>query len=294
MFNERRAGLKPAEPFTRRGRAINLTWALVAIGAFAWIRPSADGAAVGQEGDSEKSFHASVVDLSQDLERITVPLFGSVTVETTIAIVRADVIAKHIADVQVISPTRLLITGQAYGTTTVVLLGEDTKQSVLEVSVELDLNRLNEAIRAADPLSNARARSILGNILLTGTVSSAQRAKRIVDLAGLFLPPPVSDSQSATVQNHLEVAGEQQVLLRCVVAEVNRSAARELGINGFLAGENFRNGFVVNQLGGINPINIGAAADALVTRNIPFLTGEDGIPISQATTFSLGFPRAQT
>jgi len=77
------------------------------------------------------------------------------------------------------------------------------------------------------------------------------------------------------------------------VAEVNRAASRELGINGFLAGTNFRDGFIVNQLGGINPINMGAAADALVTRNMPFLTGEDGVPISSATTLSLGFPRAQ-
>lgn len=96
------------------------------------------------------------------------------------------------------------------------------------------------------------------------------------------------------IQNHMEVAGEQQVLLRCVVAEVSRAATRELGINGFLAGENFKDAFVVNQLGGINPINIGAAASSLVTENLPFFTDENGIVLTRTPTLSLGFPRVQT
>jgi pilus assembly protein CpaC len=272
------------------GVSMRLQFCLAAVGAIAL----AGGIeATAQERGAEGVLKASVVDDSQSAQRITVPLNGSVTVETSIEVTRADVIATQVADVQIISPMRLLITGQAYGTTNVVLLHADEQQSVLEVSVELDLGRLNEAIEGVDPQSDAEARSIMGNILLTGTVSSAERAKRIVDLAGLFLPPAGSKAQGPAVQNHLEVAGEQQVLLRCVVAEVNRAATRELGINGFLAGENFRDGFIVNQLGGINPINMGAAAGALVTRNMPFLTDEDGISISPSTTLSLGFPRAQ-
>ncbi|MCH8241212.1 MAG: hypothetical protein IH897_01220 [Planctomycetes bacterium] len=131
--------------------------------------------------------------------------------------------------------------------------------------------------------------------MLNGTVSSTARAQRMVELAELFLPPAVAGATSAaTVQNHLDVAGEQQVLLRCVVAEMSRTALRELGVNGFLAGENFRDGFLINQIGGINPINIGAAANSLVTENIPFLTGDDGIPLLSQSTLSLGFPRGQS
>jgi pilus assembly protein CpaC len=115
----------------------------------------------------------------------------------------------------------------------------------------------------------------------------------MTNLADLFLPRMQGGEPATTVQNHLDVAGEQQVLIRCVVAEMSRSAMRELAVNGFLAGENFRDAFIVQQLGGLNPINIGAAADALVTRNVPFLTGEDGIPISDTTNLSLGLPRGQ-
>ena len=241
----------------------------------------------------DETFHARVVDESAITERLTVLLHRSVTVETTAEITRADIMARDIADVQVVSPTRVLITGQRFGTTALVLLGRDSKQYRFEISVELDLSALTAALTAIDRLSTARATSVLGNIVLTGMVSSTQRAQRMTELARLFLPTKDEGGRETTVQNHLELAGEQQVLLRVVVAEVSRTAARELSVNGFLAGENFRDGFIVNQLGGINAINIGAAAGELVTRNMAFLTGEEGIPISQNTTLSLGFPRVQ-
>ena len=240
-----------------------------------------------------KEFRASVLDISASSQRITVPIHRSVTVETTVEAQRADVIAKQIADVQVVSPTRMLITGEAFGTTTVVLSGTDGKPYVFEVNVELDLEKYNEALKGIDPQSNAKATSVMGNVVLVGTVTNAERARRMVELAELFLPASVEGKTTTKVQNHLEVAGEQQVLLKCVVAEVSRAASRELGVNGFLAGENFRDGFLVNQLGVINPIDIGAAAGADVTQNVPFITGENGIPILQNTTLSLGFPRAQ-
>ncbi len=249
--------------------------------------------AVGQSEQAPVEFRARIVDESARTERITVPLHRSVTVETTVEIARADIMARDIADVQVVSPTRVLISGQKFGTTALVLFGTDDKQYVFEIAVELDLGQLNETLASIDPLSTAQAKSVLGHIVLSGTVSSSDRAQRMVEMAELFLPPSDQRSGKTTVQNHLELAGEQQVLLRVVVAEVSRSAARELSVNGFLAGENFRDGFLINQVGGINPISIGAAAAQDITRNMVFLTDEGGIPVSANTTLSLGFPRVQ-
>jgi len=265
-------------------------WVAFALGAFVLTGAEAQGQARPEAKPGGKEFRASVLDLAANSQRITIPIHRSVTVETTVEAQRADVVAKQIADVQVVSPTRMLITGGAFGSTTVVLSGTDGKEYVFEVAVELDLEKLNEALKGIDPLSSAKATSVLGNIVLVGTVSSAERARRIEELAALFIPSTTEGKAMTKVQNHLEVAGEQQVLLKCVVAEVSRAAARELGINGFLAGENFRDGFIVNQLGGINPIDIGAAA-GLVTENLPF--GTPGIPLGQNSTLSLGFPRAQ-
>ena len=244
------------------------------------------------EGGPSGSFVVSVSDMTAEYQRVQVPLNRSVVVQTSMAISQVNIVAEHIADVQVISPTELLITGKSYGTTNIVLFGTGNEQYMLEVAIELDLAGLNDALRDIDPQSDVQARSVLGNIVLTGTVSGAERAQRMLGIAELFTPPGAAGA-GPTVRNHIDVAGEQQVLLHCVVAEVNRSATRQLGVNGFLAGENVRDMFLVNQLGGINPINIGAAADALITQPIPFLTGSDGIPNSVTPTLTLGFPRAQ-
>ena len=252
----------------------------------------AASAARAQRNDAAQ-FRATVVDVSAESRRVSVPLNRSAIIETTVEVARADVVASHIADVQPVSPTQLLVTGKTYGRTNVILWDQSDEQYVLDVTVELDLQQLNEALSAIDPQSDAQARSVLGNIVLAGTVSSAERVQRMLELAGLFLPRAATGEPLTAVHNHLDVAGEQQVLLRCVVAEVTRSAMRELGINGFLAGDNVRDMFLVNQIGGINPINMGAAADALVNQRIPFLTGEDGVPLLDQTTLSLGFPRVQ-
>lgn len=247
---------------------------------------------VGQSGEGS-SFSAKVTDLSDQTERILVPLFASVTVETTEEVIRADVVARRIADVQILSPTRVLITGEAFGYTTIVLTGKSGGQHVFGVNVELNLTRLNETIRQIDPFSSAKASTMRGNIVLMGSVTSAERATRIEDMARMFLPPSDPGRQATEILNMLDVVGEQQVLLRCVVAEVNRSSVRELGINGFLTGDNFKDAFVVNQIGGINPIDLGLAGNALVTSNIPFLTADDGNALLETTTLALGFPRVQ-
>ena len=93
---------------------------------------------------------------------------------------------------------------------------------MFEAFVELDLEQLNRSIRDIDPLSTAKAESIQGNIVLMGMVTSTDRARRIAALAALFAP--ASKEGQSLVQNHLDIAGEQQVQLRCTVAEVSRAA----------------------------------------------------------------------
>jgi len=246
-----------------------------------------------QGSNQDTEFSVLVADMSADSRGVSIPLHRSVIVETTLEVDRASVVNAEIADVQPISATQLLITGRSYGHTNVVLWGGQDKQYLLDVVVDLDLETLNSTLRAIDPQSTVEAKPVLGNILLCGTVSSAERASRMMEVADLFLSAGRPGGGGVDVQNHLEVAGEHQVLLHCTVAEVNRDATRQLGINGFFAGDDFGHGFLVNQLGGINPINIGAAADTLATGTIPFMTGENGIPLSPTVPLSVGFPRVQ-
>jgi pilus assembly protein CpaC len=234
----------------------------------------------------------TVRQLESAARRITIPINKSVIIETTEPVTRVQSVETGIAKIESLSPKQQIVTGVSYGTTQVMLWSEDGDREVVDVQVELDVALLNEKLREIDPQSKVTATSVKGHILLSGTVSGALAAEQIERFAALFIPATGTDP-SAFVQNHLMVAGQQQVLLRCTVAEVNRRALRRLGVDGFLAGDDFADVFAVSQIGGFNPINIGAAADVNATSTIPFLTGEDGIPLSPNTTFSLGFPRVQ-
>jgi|GEM_PF-239524 len=202
---------------------------------------------------------------------------------------RASVADPNIADVSVLSPLQVLVTGKAIGTTEVILWDNQDRQVVFEVTVEMDLSEIKEAISRAAPGSQVDVRAVRDTVILSGLVADVDAVDRITEIAKILTP---------NIQNQLRVAGEQQVLLRCTVAEVSKQAARQLGVNGWIAGDNVRDMFAVNQLDGINPVNIGGAPTANIIQpgGIPFATDVDGLPLLPPPTgpeLSLGFPRIQ-
>ncbi len=231
---------------------------------------------------------ATLRDAREQAQRVRVPMNRGVIIETSLPISRVDVAGIDIVRVEAPTASQVLIQGQQYGVTQVVLWTEGGQKHVLEVTVELDLDLLNHTIKDLDPQTDAEALSMMGNVLLVGTVSSAELAEQIAHIAELYVSRL---SEKAQVHNQLRVAGEQQVLLKVVVVEVSRSAARQLGINGFLAGESFKDGFLVNQIGAINPFEIIPPPGVNVTDTIPFITGNNFL--TSTPTLSLGFPDLQ-
>jgi len=343
---------RPRVATMRRGASGAAAVLLTAAAAVAIaVQPSPNGSSKTAK-DIASGLRSEVVDMTSGVTSIEVAIEKSFLVNTAKPVTRVQAISPQTAFVQSISPRQILITGVSYGTTQVILWSEDDEQEIFDVKVTLDLEALQASLTDIDPTSNVKASTILGNILLTGTVSSMQAMQQMEEVASLFVPPdgmvrthlitsnqamataikaadPQGSVQAQTIggrivlsgtasgpraaqrivevvdlflpdgagedaiANHIIVTGEHQVLLRCTIAEVSRNATRELGINGFLAGDSFRDGFVVNQIGGIAPQNIGAAADALVTSTIPFLTGPEGIPLPPTVPLSLGFPDLQ-
>jgi pilus assembly protein CpaC len=90
-----------------------------------------------------------------------------------------------------------------------------------------------------------------GGIVLSGTVQSGDDRDKALAIAAQFA------GDAAKIANALTVAGSQQVMLKVVVAEVNREAVRQLGIN-LSATASFGNGalttgFVSNPTGAGSP-----------------------------------------
>ena len=219
-------------------------------------------------------------------QHISLPVGKSVLLDVDQPMTRASVAVPTVADVVVVTPKQALLTGQSVGTTQIILWGESGQQRIFDVSVELELNQLNAAIEHAVPGARVEARSVLDTIVLTGTVPSAEAAERVQQIAEVFTPK---------VNNQLNVAGTHQVLIRCTVAEVSRRATRQLAVNGWIAGDNVRDMFVVNQLDQVNPVNIGAGptGNILQSGGLLFATDEQGLVLRDTPTLSLGFPRVQ-
>lgn len=235
-------------------------------------------------------FTATIHDMHAGGERISIPLNRSVLIEMSQPIATIQAVSPQIAVVQSISPTQFMISGATYGETQVIAWSQNGTQQIFNVTVDLDMEAMLDAVKRVDPRSDVQITPVHGSIILTGQVSSASVAEKVLQVAGLFMPQG-EGSVGGVIQNHLQVMGEQQVLLRCTVAEINRQAVRELGINGFLAGDDFADAFMVNQVGGINAMNVGVPAGIGITDTIPFLTGDIGI--SPQTQLTLGFPRIQ-
>lgn len=240
--------------------------------------------AYGQAPDEQPT--VSVSEATGEGELIRVPVNKSVLLDFSHPVKDIRLAKPEFAEVTATSPKQVLLTGKAFGTTKMIVRfneGADVSR-VFDIAVDIELDRMLASIRSAVPRAKVKAYALLDSVVLTGNVPDAIAAERVIEIANVFSP---------RVINQLQVAGVQQVLLRVTVAEVNRSVSKQLGVNGWLAGDDFRDMFFLNNLDGLNPANIGAAGGASVRSDIPFFTGADGIPVTDRTTISFGFPRVQ-
>lgn len=157
-------------------------------------------------------------------------------VNTKSPVKRMNVAQAEIADVNIISPTALLVTAKKPGTTQIIIWDDQEKATVVEVFVDFDLIALNEAFKTSFPNSKIEATAANGSIMLRGRAPNLDAAEQAAALAGPY------GSSGGKVLNFLEVAGGQQVMLQVRFAEVSRTATTSLGLNMFATDGTFRLG----------------------------------------------------
>jgi pilus assembly protein CpaC len=124
------------------------------------------------------------------------------------------------------SKRRAIIQGNTPGDTNIFFLDAKGQQiSVLEVSAVKDSSTLSATIARLVPGSAVSVQSFADHVVLSGTVQSADDLNRAAAIAGQFVPDPKN------VANIITVSGAQQVMLKVTVAEVSRSAVKQLGIS---------------------------------------------------------------
>ena len=172
------------------------------------------------------------------LDVITVPLNNSEIFDLPTDVRDVLVGNPEIADVVIKTPRLVFVLGRKIGDTNVFFLDSAGREILrLEVRVELDVAALGKAFLELLPGERIKVTAVNADIVLSGTVRSAQAAEDARLIARRF----VKDDEN--IVNMLRIAGGQQVLLKVRIAEMNRSVGKALGFNTFIAFSNHDFGF---------------------------------------------------
>lgn len=136
-------------------------------------------------------------------------------------------------DAIVQSSNRVYLIGKKIGSSNAFFFDSNGEQVlILEVRIEQDTGPLEAILRRLLPGSNIKVEVLNDTLVLSGTVRTPLDSNRALDLASRFVSQAASQERAKPkVVNMLSIEGEDQVMLRVTIAEVQRSALKQLGIN---------------------------------------------------------------
>ncbi len=251
-----------------------LTWAATLLLATAFAGHAHPARAGGEvlTGAPDGSAHNSLIRISSadalpQARAVRIGKNKSLLVELPVDLRDVMVSAPEIVDAVVQSANRVHLIGKKIGQSNAFFFDASGEQVLtLEISVEQDTAVLDALLTRLLPGSNVKSEILNETVILTGTVRTPVDSNRASDIASRFIvSTPESDTREKNkVVNLLGVEGEEQVMLKVVVAEVQRELLKQFGIN--LAAQ----------------INSGNFAWSLLTANaLPLTTaaGLGGLPV---------------
>ncbi|HEV2817302.1 MAG TPA: type II and III secretion system protein family protein [Allosphingosinicella sp.] len=142
------------------------------------------------------------------------------------AVAEVFVANDSIADVHASSPNQIYIFAKAAGSTTVYAT-DRTGRVVYSANVRVGQNlaSVGQMLQVAMPEADITATPMQGLVLLTGTVAQPADAAEAERLAQAFV------GEGTQVVSRLRTSTPQQVMLQVRIAEVNRTLARDIGVN---------------------------------------------------------------
>lgn len=155
-------------------------------------------------------------------EEIIVPVGNSVLVTHSGTLEDVTIGNPNVADVNLISPTEIVVNGIGIGTTTIFLIDRARSRTVYTVRVTADAPTLQREIDRLFPGEEIRASAMGNTIILEGEVADPQAARRALELARTM-------GEGIQIIDHIRVPDRGQILLKVRFAEVSRSALQEVG-----------------------------------------------------------------
>lgn len=159
----------------------------------------------------------------------------------------ASITDPAVADVEVLTPQLLLVTGKGVGTTNVLAWGDSGQTLEARIDVLSDLGRLSSELAAIFPASGIKLSQSQNTVLVSGTFERAEQAATLRKYL---------EAQKVNFVDLTTLAGVQQVQVQIRMAEVSRTAIRGLGVSGIVSGSDAFGGTILNGLNqsGITPL----------------------------------------
>jgi pilus assembly protein CpaC len=168
----------------------------------------------------------------------------SLLINTTERLKRVSVTDPGVADAIVVTPTQILVHGRSAGEVSLLIWDELERSRSFDLRVDVDVSAAAEEERRVFPDEQITVSPSRSAIVLSGHVTTEDIAKRAEMIAAAY---------SKNVVNVLTFGpvGAQEILLEVKFAEVDRSAALQLGVNYFTPGTGHTTGTLsTGQFGG--------------------------------------------
>lgn len=165
---------------------------------------------------------------------ISVPLNGAVTLSLKAPVSNIVLAQPNIADIHIPGETKgkaqarkyVYLLGKTIGSTSVIM--EDKNGDIVfsgAIEVDVDVSGLRDALKTLLPKENIRVAAHRNGIFLSGAVRSPQASASAITIAKKFAATDLD------VTNMMSLKGSQQVVLQVRIAEIKRTAYKNLDIS---------------------------------------------------------------
>ena len=179
-----------------------------------------------------------------------------------------------VANAVVRSARRAFLIGTGFGQTNVVFFDADGRQiATFEIEVSRDIAGLRATLRRLLPNADIHVEQVGNSVVLSGTVADANVSAQATEIAEKLMAdttgstsgptgsaPTTANAPSATnnlsrVVNALTIKTKDQVMIKVVVAEVQRDVLKQFGVDLYSAAVNAGTSFAIGNLTNIFSTN---------------------------------------
>jgi pilus assembly protein CpaC len=257
MFRKRKVEMRALHPFVNSAVAL-----LLLSVAMQSAEASAEKTAVAQPSSKAATEAAAPEQqyaqptLAPETQSVHVQVGRSIILNTQARLRRIVVSNPNVLDTATVSPTQVVVTAKAPGSSSLVLWDESSNARIVDVYADVDISGLSDGIKSAYPHDSVQIEAEQGKIVVTGRVPSKAVADDIMRIAGVY-------SKEVVDSLIVEAPHEKQIMLKVRFAEVDRTKLDQFGFNILSTGA--ANTVGTTTTGQFSPPTSGAITSAIGT-----------------------------